>query len=87
MMLTLRYKTWNIEPQSYQSDANLWRPRAVVSVSDAGSLHMHTVAAPTSVMCATEHDADTFAVRMAKRWIDERGQERATRSPMLSESK
>ena len=71
-MLTVRYKTWNIEPQSYQSDANLWRPRAMVSITDGGSLHLHTVAAPMSVMCATEHDADTFAVRMAQKWIDEK---------------
>jgi hypothetical protein len=31
------------------------------------------VAAPLSVMYATERDADAYAVEMAKKWIDERG--------------
>jgi hypothetical protein len=71
-MLKLRYKAWNIEPQSYQSHGSLWHPKAVVTISGGGGLRMHTVAARTNVICATKHDADAYAVEIAKKWIDER---------------
>jgi hypothetical protein len=61
----VQYKGWEIEPQSYQSDGDRWRP--------SGRLYTHPVSAPLDVMFDTEQDADAYAVKMAKKWIDERG--------------
>ncbi len=69
----VEYKGWVIEAQSYKSDGGRWRPRALVSIHDGGSLRTHHVPAPLDVMRDTEADADAYAVEMAKKWIDDKG--------------
>ncbi len=72
-MPDVQYKSWVIEPQSYKSDGERWRPKALVSIHEGGSVRVHHVAAPLDVMRDTEADADACAVEMAKKWIDDRG--------------
>jgi hypothetical protein len=62
-----------IKTQSYKSDGNRWRPKALVSVFQGGSVRVHQVPAPLDATHDTEEDANTYAVEMAKKWIDERG--------------
>ena len=59
--------------QSYESDGSRWRPKATVITFEGGSAHMHPVSAPLDVMFDTEQEADGYAVKMAQKWIDERG--------------
>jgi len=40
------YKGWVIEAQSYKSDGDRWRPKALVSVFQGGSVRVHQVPAP-----------------------------------------
>jgi hypothetical protein len=72
-MSDIQYKGLVIEVQSHKSDGDRWRPKAIVTSHERGSLHTHTVPAPLSVMFDTEQSADAYAVEMAKKWIDERG--------------
>ena len=69
----IQYKGRVIEAQSYKSDGGGWRPKAVVSTKEGGSLHTHTVTAPLANLFATEREADAYAVEMAKKWIDDQG--------------
>ena len=64
-MPDVEYKGWRIEPQSYQPDGDRWRSKAMVSI--------FTVLAPPDVVFDTEQDADAYAIKMAKKWIDDRG--------------
>ena len=64
-MPDVEYKGWRIEPQSYQPDGDRWRPKAMVSI--------FPVLAPPDVVFHTEQDADAYAIKMAKKWIDDRG--------------
>ena len=67
------YKGWVIEVQSYESDGERWRPKAlVVSTHEGGSLYMRSVFASTEVTHDTEAEADAYAVEMAKTWIDDK---------------
>jgi hypothetical protein len=69
----IHYKGWVIEAQSYKSDGNRWRPKALVSVYQGGSVRVHQVPAPLDATYDTEQDANTYAVAMAKKWVDDRG--------------
>jgi len=62
-----------IKTQSYKSDGNRWRPKALVSVYQGGSVRVHQVPAPLDATHDTEEDANVYAVAMAKKWIDDRG--------------
>ena len=64
-MPDVEYKGWRIEPQSYQSDDDRWRPKAMVAI--------FSVLAPPDVRFDTEQDADAYAIKIAKKWIDDRG--------------
>lgn len=66
----VQYKGWQIEPQSYHSDGARWRSKATVSRD--GSLHTHPVFASLSMMFDTKELADAYAVKSAKKWIDDR---------------
>ena len=72
-MPDVQYKGWVIEAQSYKSDSGRWRPKALVSIHEAGNLRTHVVPAPLERMFDTEADADAYAVEMAKKWIDDKG--------------
>jgi hypothetical protein len=69
----VHYKGWMIKAQSYRSDGNRWRPKALVSVYQGGSVRVHQVPTPLNATHDTEEDADACAVAMAKKWIDDRG--------------
>jgi hypothetical protein len=45
-MPDVQYKGWVIEAQSYKSDSGRWRPKALVSIHEAGNLRTHVVPAP-----------------------------------------
>ena len=61
-----------IETQSYKSDGDRWRPKALVSVFQGGSVRVHQVPALDATH-DTEEDANAYAIAMAKKWIDDRG--------------
>ena len=63
---------WQIEPRSYEAGSNCWWPRALVSIFEGGRLCSHDVRALLSVTFDTAHSANEYAVRMAKRWIEDR---------------
>ena len=72
-MSETEHKGWQIESQSYESDSNRWCPRALVSVFEGGRFYTHNVLALLSVTFDTALDADDYAVKMAKTWIEDRG--------------
>jgi hypothetical protein len=72
-MVETRYKGWEIEVQSFESDGGQWLPGAIVSVSSGGSVRTVRLPAPPDVAFNTEQDADQYAVALAQRWVDERG--------------
>jgi len=65
------YRGCTIEVQSYKSDGERWRPKAVVSVYEGGKVHLKQVPAPLDVLFASEQEADVYTVAMAKQWIDD----------------
>jgi hypothetical protein len=65
------YLGWQIEPQSYRGESDRWWPRALVSVVEGGRLCTHDVRALLSVTFDAAQDADDYAVRMARRWIED----------------
>ena len=67
------YRGYNIEIQSYGSDGDRWRPKAVVAVLEGGVVQLKTVNAPLAVLFESEAEADAYALEMAKKWIDDRG--------------
>ncbi len=66
------HKGWQIESRSYKAGAHRWCPRALVSVFEGGRFCTHDVRALFSVAFDTAEDADDYAIRMAKAWIEER---------------
>jgi len=71
MSMTL-HMGWQIEPRSYRGDFDCWCPRALVSIFEGGRFCTHDVRALLTVTFDTARDADGYAVRMAKTWIEER---------------
>jgi hypothetical protein len=69
----IQHRARTIEPQSYQSDDNKWRPKAIIETEDGGAVRTDPVWAPSEVTFPTEAIANACAVEMGKRWIDERG--------------
>jgi hypothetical protein len=68
----IEYRGHFIEVQSYESDGGRWRPKALVSIYQAGTLHQKWVTAPVDVLCDSEEAADTYSLAMAKKWIDDK---------------
>jgi len=62
---------WQIESRSYETDGGRWCPRALVSRFDAGRLCRHDARALLSVTFESVRDADDYAVRVAKTWIED----------------
>ena len=73
-MPDVQYKGWRIEAQSFKSDGGRWRPKALVSIDEGGRLRLPHVPAPLDVMCDTAAEANAYAVQMAKKWIDDKGE-------------
>jgi len=71
MRLTV-HMGWQIEPRSYEADSDRWWPRALVSIFEAGRLCTHDVRALLTLTFDTAPEANEYAVRMAKRWIEDR---------------
>lgn len=71
----VQYKGWDIVPQSrLDPNTRRWRPSARVRQSSRSRLYLTPpIDAPLTVMKDTEQDANTHAVAMAKKWIDDRG--------------
>ena len=63
---------WQIESRSCETDGGRWCPRALVSRFDAGRLCRHDARALLSVTSESVRDADDYAVRVAKTWIEDR---------------
>jgi len=63
-----KHKSWQIEPQSCQSNGAGWCPKALVRLSEDGLPHMQIV---PDRMFNTKQDADAYAVKMAKELIDD----------------
>lgn len=61
-----------IEPQSYRTAGERWRPKALIIPNQGGSVRTSPVFAPPDKTFATEEEANRYAVEMAKRWVDER---------------
>jgi hypothetical protein len=66
------YGGWTIEPQSYEADGELWHPKASVVTHKGESVLTLPIVAHLDTTFATEAEANTYAVEMAKKWIDER---------------
>jgi hypothetical protein len=72
MMSMTLHMGWHIESRSYRADHDRWWPRALVSLFDGGRFCTHDVRALLSVSFDTAREADDYAVKMAKRWIEDR---------------
>jgi hypothetical protein len=71
-MQDLEYKGWLIEAQSYESEGGRWRPKALVSIHEGGSVRIRPLTS-FKEMRDTEADANTYALEMAKKPIDDKG--------------
>jgi len=71
-MHVTKHRGWRIESRSYESGGGRWYPRALVSVFEGGRFCTHDVRALLSVTFDTPQEANDYAVRMAKGWIEER---------------
>ncbi|PYN03337.1 MAG: hypothetical protein DME07_06960 [Candidatus Rokuibacteriota bacterium] len=71
-MSVIEHKGWQIESRSYQTNADCWCPRALVSLFEGERVSTHDVRALLTVTFDTAPEADNFAVMMAKMWITER---------------
>jgi len=67
----IEYRGHFIDVQSFESEDNHWRPKAVVSIYRSGTLHREIMSAPSSELFDSEVGADTYALEMAKKWIDD----------------
>lgn len=67
----IEYRGHLIDVQSAECDGPRWRPKAVVSMFHSGVLDKTVVSAPVEVMFGSEVEADTCALAMAKKWIDD----------------
>ena len=70
-MSMTEHKGWQIESRSYQAAANRWCPSAPVSLFQGGGFCTHDVRALLSVTFATARDADDYAAKMTKTWIED----------------
>ena len=68
----VEYKGWVIEARSYNSDGDRWRPYAL-AIFHVGptSTREHHISALPNVLHDTKQDANSYAVAMAKKWIDD----------------
>jgi hypothetical protein len=66
------YRGRIIEPQSYRTAGERWRPKALIIPNQGASVRTSPVVAPPDKTFATEEEANNYAVEMAKRWVDER---------------
>ena len=71
-MSVVEHKGWQIESQSFKAGGNRWCPRALVGVFEGGRLYTHDVVALLSVTFETARDADEYAIKVAKTWIEDR---------------
>jgi hypothetical protein len=67
----IEYRGQFIDVQSSEYDGKRWQPKAVVSIYHSGTLHTKIVPAPIDVLFDSEVGADTYALAMAKKWIDD----------------
>ena len=67
----IEYRGHFIEVQAYQSEGQRWRPKALVSVYQGGTVVQKSVSAPGEVSFDSEDDAVTYSLLMAKTWIDD----------------
>jgi hypothetical protein len=67
----IEYRGHFIEVQAYQSDGRRWRPKALVSIYQGGTVHQSFVSPPVDVLFDSEDDAVTYSLLMAKKWIDD----------------
>lgn len=68
------YKGYRIVPNSRQLPNGKWLPIAELELHHGGSVTTRPpVQAPQDHIKATKEEADGYAVRMARKWIDERG--------------
>lgn len=67
----IEYRDHFIEVQTYQSDGQRWRPKALVSIYRGGTVHQKSVSGPVDVTFDSEDDAVTYSLLMAKKWIDD----------------
>src|SRR5215470_3161821 len=65
MRLTV-HMGWQIEPRSFEADSDCWWPRALVSIFEGRRLCTHDVRALLSVTFDTAHEANEYAIRVAK---------------------
>jgi len=72
-MAVVKYKGRDIETQSYKSDGGRWRPKAIVITFEGASARTQPVLASADAVFDEEQQADDYALKMARKWIDERG--------------
>jgi len=67
----IEYRGHFIDVQSYESEGRRWWPKAIVSIYRSGTLHQQILSAPGEVLLESEEAAETYALGMAKKWIDD----------------
>lgn len=67
----IEYRGHFIQVQSYEADDRRWRPKAVVSVYQSGTLRREIVSASSEVLLDSEEAAETYSLALAKQWIDD----------------
>jgi hypothetical protein len=67
----IEYRGHYIVVRSYESEGTQWRPKALVSIYHSGTVHRRMLVAPVDVRFGSEDAADTCALALAKKWIDD----------------
>jgi hypothetical protein len=68
----IEYKGYVVWIQSYELKSGGWVPRVLVVVPEAEGNGQQELQYPAEGILPLREEADTQAVAMAKRWIDER---------------
>ena len=67
----IEYRGHFIIVRSHGSEGTQWRPKALVSIYHSGTVHRRMLVAPVDVRFDSEDAADTCALALAKKWIDD----------------
>lgn len=67
----VEYRGYFIDVRSFEPGDNHWRPKAVVSIYRNGALFREIMSAPGNELFDSDVAADTYALEMAKKWIDD----------------
>ena len=72
-MANVTYKKHVIIPVPWKLHGGMWQPRVVIFENGPGGVNVKKLSAKPSTVLDTKGLADSYSVKMAKKWIDDQG--------------